>query len=83
MLLERLFFKIFFICKYIKILFFLCFKNYFKHQHVKTINKLKKIILNKKLKFKKISFETQYRDTEHFNERGKEPLLKKEGNPFR
>jgi hypothetical protein len=35
----RLLFKVFFMLKCIKIKFFLFFKNYFRDQHIKTIQK--------------------------------------------
>ena len=46
-------FKVFFVWKYIEIIFFLFFKFYFWHHHIKTILKHKKNNLKKKLFFKK------------------------------
>jgi len=42
------FFKVFFMLKYIKIIFFYFFKNYFLNQHIKTNQKIK--FLTKKIK---------------------------------
>ena len=54
-------FKVFFIPKHIKKIFFLFFKNYFCYQHIKIIWKYQKYInlKQKKSKFFKITFQPQ------------------------